>query len=407
MTAFSSVIGYPSVKRQLQLLCEQIKNPESCQKFGVPLPSAILLYGEHGVGKSLMVRSFADESGAALLSCAEKNSDTFIKKLSELQDVAQESTPSILVLEDIDTRSEREQLAVAEFLDSAKDHRPILLLTASELNSLPEKLTKRITRKIEVSAPTLLNTVDFVKHFVFLHPFESGTDAERLARMLFGCSFSEVESIISEACLYALAEGKSAVAESHVAKAVANSHMDMPEDDKPENEFWRLGTAYHEAGHAVCHECLHPTSVNVVVIRGGRGQTAYTTAHIQMPPKEWREGKIIAYLAGRAAEEIQFHCINAGTAQDLHHAFKDLRYEIVDCCTEGFDKGYAEGSDTESEAMRVRREKAVIEEAERMYQRAKEILTENWAFVEKVAQALLKKSILTGEEIRAIGASCK
>lgn len=79
MTAFSSVIGYPSVKRQLLPLCEQIKHPKPSQKFGVPLPDAILLYGEHGVGKSLMARALAEESGAALLSCAETNSDTFIK----------------------------------------------------------------------------------------------------------------------------------------------------------------------------------------------------------------------------------------------------------------------------------------------------------------------------------------
>ena len=407
MTAFSSIIGYPSVKRQLSLLCEQIKNPKPSQKFGVPLPDAILLYGEHGVGKSLMARVFADESGATVLHCAEKNPDTFIKKLSELQDAAQGSTPSILVLEDVDTRSEREQLAIAEFLDPAAKQRPVLLMTACELNSLPEKLTARITRKIEIPTPALPNMVDFVKHFMSAHPFESRTDAERLARMLYGCTYTETASIIHEACLYALTEGKNCISEFHMAKAVANSHMDMPENDAQENEFWRLGTAYHEAGHAVCHECLHPTSVNVVVIRGGRGQTAYTTAHIQMPPKEWREGKIIAYLAGRAAEEIRFHRINAGTAQDLHHAFKDLRYEIVECCTAGLDKGYAEGSDTESEAMRVRRETAVIEEAERLYQRAKEILTENWTFVEKVAQALLEKNILTGEEVRAIGASCK
>lgn len=407
MTTFSSIIGYPAIKRQLSLLCEQIKNPESCQKFGVLPPAAILLHGEHGVGKTLMARAIAEESGADLLRCDEKNADTFIKKLSELRDAAQDSTPSLLILEDIDTRSEREQLAIAEFLDSAAEHSPILLLTACELNSILEKLSVRITRKIEIPAPTLPNTEDFVKHFMSVHPFENETNATRLGRMLFGCSYSEAESIINEACLYALAEGKNAVSESHVAKAVANSHLDMPENDIGENEFWRIGTAYHEAGHAVCHECLHPTSVNFVVIRNGCGQTAYTTAHIQVPPKEWREGKIISYLAGRAAEEIQFHCFNSGTAQDMHHAFKDLRYEIVDCCTKGFDKGYAEGNDTESEAMRVRRETAVSEEAERLYQCAKDILTENWAFVEKVAQALLEKNILTGEEVRAIGASCR
>ena len=326
MTAFSSIVGYSSVKRQLQPLCEQIKNPDPSRKFGVPLPDAILLHGEHGVGKSLMAEAFAKESGAAMLHCEEKNPDTFVKKLSELRDAAQDSTPSLLILEDIDTRGEREQLAIAEFLGSATEHGPILLLTACELNSLPEKLTKRITRKIEIPAPTLPNTEDFAKHFMSVHPFENGTNAERLARMLFGCSYSEAESIISEACLYALAEGENAVSESHVAKAVANSHLDMPENDIGENEFWRIGTAYHEAGHAVCHECLHPTSVNFVVIRNGCGQTAYTTAHIQVPPKEWREGKIISYLAGRAAEEIQFHCFNSGTAQDMRHAFKDLHY---------------------------------------------------------------------------------
>lgn len=218
MTTFSSIIGYPAVKRQLSLLCDQIKNPESCQKFGVPLPAAILLHGEHGVGKTLMARALAEESGAELLHCDEKNADTFVKKLSEIRDATQDSTPSLLILEDIDTRSEREQLAIAEFLDSAAEHSPSLLLTACELNSVSKKLSARITRKIEIPAPTLPNTEDFVKHFMSVHPFENGTSFKRLARTLFGCSYSEAESIISEACLYALAEGKSAVSEFHVAK---------------------------------------------------------------------------------------------------------------------------------------------------------------------------------------------
>ena len=103
MNAFDKVIGYETIKNELRQICDMIHNKEVYEKLGAKLPKGILLYGEPGLGKSLMAKCFIEESGLkAYVVRRNKSNDDFIGEITDIFRKAKENAPSIVLLDDMD-----------------------------------------------------------------------------------------------------------------------------------------------------------------------------------------------------------------------------------------------------------------------------------------------------------------
>ena len=146
MSAFDKVIGYDSIKTELLQICDMIHNKELYERLGAKLPQGLLLYGDPGLGKTLMARSFMEESGLkTYIVRRNKGDDDFIGEITETFAKARQDAPSIVFLDDMDKfanedsnhRDAEEYVAVQAGIDEVKNCGVFVLATANETGKLP------------------------------------------------------------------------------------------------------------------------------------------------------------------------------------------------------------------------------------------------------------------------------
>ena len=164
MKAMDKIIGYSSIKRELRQISDTLKNREAYDKLGVSSPRGLLLYGEPGVGKSLMAAAIIEESGRPAYICRkDKPNGDFVKYIKETFDKAAENAPSIVFLDDMDkftNGDERhpdaeEYVTVQSCIDEVRGKEVFVLATVNNIRNLPRSLRRagRFDRTIEVEAP--------------------------------------------------------------------------------------------------------------------------------------------------------------------------------------------------------------------------------------------------------------
>ena len=164
MKAMDKIIGYSSIKRELRQISDTLKNREAYDKLGVSSPRGLLLYGDPGVGKSLMAAAIIEESGRQAYTCRkDKPNGDFVKYIKETFDKAAENAPSIVFLDDMDkftNGDERhpdaeEYVTVQSCIDEVKGKEVFVLATVNNIRNLPRSLRRagRFDRTIEVEAP--------------------------------------------------------------------------------------------------------------------------------------------------------------------------------------------------------------------------------------------------------------
>ena len=102
MNAFDKVVGYESIKNELLQICDMIHNRETYEKLGARLPQGVLLYGAPGLGKTLIAKSFIEESGLKAYILRRDKGDDFVGSITETFREAKENSPCIIFLDDMD-----------------------------------------------------------------------------------------------------------------------------------------------------------------------------------------------------------------------------------------------------------------------------------------------------------------
>ena len=248
-----------------------------------------------------------------------------------------------------------------------------------------------------------------------------------------GRSCAELETVINEAGLYAGFERAEAITMDHFMEACLRTIFDVPagnnddydddyDDDDCDEECettqqnnsledstkFLSQIVYHEAGHAVVSEILCPESITLVSAhnRGGEsgGFTDYYNDH-SFAPLYWSKSRIIGALGGVAAIEQKFGIFDAGCDRDLDFAFDRTRDLVVNNCVCGLHLHNNRYED--SQRLWSEQEQAVSAEVEKYYRKAKEIISLNMEFFEKVAATLAKKRLLSAVDIKKIKSECK
>ncbi|MCF0135818.1 MAG: ATP-binding protein [Lachnospiraceae bacterium] len=195
---------------KLKQISDSLKNEEVYAALGVSAPKGLLLYGEPGVGKSLMANAIIEESGRQVFTCRkEKPNGDFINEIKETFDKAAENAPSIVYLDDMDKFTNgdenhpdaEEYVTVQSCIDRVKEKRVFVLATANNIRCLPNSLRRvgRFDRKIEVRAPRGEDAEKIIGHYLENKKYVDGMDARTIARIMNGRSCAEIEKYYRKA----------------------------------------------------------------------------------------------------------------------------------------------------------------------------------------------------------------
>ena len=193
MGAFDRVIGYEDVKTELIRYCDVLKNYEKYRKLRVVLPRGILLYGNPGIGKTMMAQSFIEESGCkSFLIRKDKPDGDFVNEIRIIFEKAKEETHSIVFLDDMDKfanedqyhRDAEEYVAVQSCIDDCKDSEVFVLATVNDRYCMPDSLMRagRFDKVIEMKNPVGDDSKRIVEFFLSQKQVIGDVDVDIVAR---------------------------------------------------------------------------------------------------------------------------------------------------------------------------------------------------------------------------------
>ena len=411
MNAFDKVIGYETIKNELLQICDMLHNKKVYEGLGAKLPQGVLLYGDPGLGKTLMAKSFIEESGIGAYTVRRnKGNDDFIGVITDTFAKARENAPAIVFLDDMDKfanedddqRDAEEYVAVQSGIDEVKDCDVFVLATANDIRKLPKSLirTGRFDRKIMVQRPTENDADSIIRHYLSDKKVADTVNMEDLAKMISYSSCAELETILNEAAINAAFQRKEKIETEDIVKAVLRMQYNSPDDLNKSSDEDKRKTALHEAGHLVVSEVLVPGSVGLASIRPtGRnpvGGFIHSCKDLTRRPYQ-----ILVSLAGKAAAELYYsETCASGCCSDISKAVRLIRDGLSDNGTHGFGMVDVSGDfEGISECHNSRSEAVIQAELERYFFKAKDILLKNRAFLEAVTEALTEKETLLYSDI--------
>ena len=416
MSAFDKVIGYEKEKEELYQLCDMAKSPEKYAALGVRLPRGILLHGVPGVGKTLMASALIEEMGEdrnRYVLRKDKSNEEFVESISKTFQEAKAHAPSVIFLDDLDkfasdsdSRNPEELIAVQSGIDEVKGTDVFVVATANDIRELPRSLRRagRFDRILEICPPNRKEAVEIVRHYLKDKKVAADVTAESVARLMDGNSCAALESVLNEAGIYAGYENKPEIGREHIVRAVLRDIFEADESVNEMSASAKEEVAFHEAGHAVAALVFDSESVGLISVRpsksDARGVVQIFKSENYFGSYDRMHARVIALLAGRAAVELKYGRLDVGAASDIDRASAILQRFIVNYATSGFALFYHDNR--ENIDSRIQEDSITAERSAmlaRCYEEAKDVLRKNWAFVEKLAAALVERDTLVFEEI--------
>ncbi len=411
MSAFDRIIGYDAVKEELMQLCDMLHNQEHYDRLGARLPHGLLIYGDPGLGKTLMAETLIEESGRKVFNVRRNISgEEFVKVISETFGQAKANVPSIVFLDDMDKFANDDEehcdsdeyVAVQAGIDDVKNDDVFVIATVNEFRKLPDSLTRagRFDRKIFVDKPGEEDSERIIEHYLSGKNISRDVNITDVTKMISYSSCAELETILNEAAIRASYARKSAVEMSDIVDAVLKIQHKCDSNSVSDADAEK--NAIHEAGHIVVSEVLAEGSVGLASIKVSKSR--YTGGFVRTCGGEQSEEyKIMVSLAGFVASE-RYYSSTEGCDNDLRAATKEIEYSFrFGNYGMGFiEIGDYESSDQYTHALEI----AARAELERYIRRVRKIIIDNRDFLEKTAKALEEKQTLVYSDIKWLRDTC-
>ncbi len=439
-TSFKDVAGIDSEKQELMEIVDFLKNKEKFQDVGARVPRGILLSGEPGTGKTLLARAIAGEANVPFFAASGSDFSGIIvglgvAKIKEIFEMAKRNAPCILFIDEIDAIGQRRsthsyndqdreqtlnQLLIE--MDGFSNDTGIIVIGATNRPDMldPALLRPgRFDRQVYIELPDLSGRKEILDLYSKKVKISSDVNLQDLARGTTGFSGADLENLLNEAALHAVRGGRKEIAQIDVEEARDKIIMGPRKVRKMRPEDIKL-TAYHEAGHAFVSimyaDITDPIHKATIIPRGralGMVQHLPIDDKVSMTIEEVKANLAI-YLAGRASEETFFGAnkITTGAESDIAMATRLARYSIT---TAGLSSkiGLAAINQVNSFGNRTALENASEKTAEMVdnevrawldeaHKNATKLLINNKEKVKKLAEELLAKETLTGDEIKEI-----
>ena len=439
--SFADVAGQDEAKEALMELVDFLHNPGKYKDIGANMPKGALLVGPPGTGKTLLARAVAGEAKVPFFSISGSEFvEMFVgmgaARVRDLFKQAQEKAPCIVFIDEIDAigkrrdngqfggNDEREQTLnqLLSEMDGFDGSKGVVILAAT---NRPESLDKallrpgRFDRRIPVELPDLKGREAILKVHARNVRMADNIDYGTLARATAGASGAELANIINEGALRAVKMHRNVVEQEDLEESIETVIAGYQRKGAVISPAEKKVIAYHEIGHAlVAAMQKHSAPVHkITIIPRTNGALGYTMQISEndsvLMTKEELFNKIVTMTGGRSAEEVVFGSITSGASNDIEQATKLARSMVTRLgMTEEFDMMATEvvanrylGGDAALQCSETTAGKidakvlALIKEA---HEKARTILQDNRDKLDVLAQYLLEKETITGEQFMAL-----
>ena len=439
--SFADVAGQDEAKEALMELVDFLHNPGKYKTIGANMPKGALLVGPPGTGKTLLAKAVAGEAKVPFFSISGSEFvEMFVgmgaARVRDLFKQAQEKAPCIVFIDEIDAigkrrdsgqfggNDEREQTLnqLLSEMDGFDGSKGVVILAAT---NRPESLDKallrpgRFDRRIPVELPDIQGREAILRVHARDVKMADDIDFKALARATAGASGAELANIVNEGALRAVKLQRQVVEQADLEESIEvviagyqrKGAVISPEEKKV--------IAYHEIGHALVAAMQKNSAPvhKITIIPRTNGALGYTMQISEndsvLMKKEELFNKIVTITGGRSAEELVFGSITSGAANDIEQATRIARSMVTRLgMTEEFDMMATEvvnnqylGGDTSlacSQETAGRIDAKVLAIIKEAHDKARQILSENREKLDVLAQFLLEKETITGEEFMAL-----
>ncbi len=442
---FKDVAGAAEAKQELKETIEFLQDPSRIQRLGGRMPKGVLLVGPPGTGKTLLARAVAGEAGVPFFNIG---GSEFIEmfvglgaaRVRELFEQARQKAPCIIFIDELDAigrsrggpvvmggHDEREQ-TLNQLLTEMDGFDPSVGVVVMAATNRPEILDRallragRFDRQIVVDKPSLDDRVEILALHTRHMKLGSDIDLRVLAQRTPGFVGADLANVANEAAIIAVRENRDSIAMQDFESAIDRVLAGPEKKSRVLSDAEKRRVAYHEAGHALVAASV-PTGEpvhKVSIIPRGASALGYT---LQLPVEEKflsteheLRDQIAILLGGRTAESLVFGDVSSGAQNDLERASEIARAMI---CQLGMSKslgpvtygkrqrlaylgveGMEERNFSDDTARVIDEEvKDIVEEGQR---RAAEILNAARPVLNRIAELLQAKEVVSGDEIKHI-----
>ena len=440
---FKDVAGIEESKEEVREIIEFLKDPSRFTKLGGRIPKGVLLVGPPGTGKTLLAKAIAGEADVPFLSISGSDFvEMFVgvgaSRVRDLFAQAKKNAPCIVFIDEIDAvgryrgaglgggHDEREQTLnqLLVEMDGFESNEGIIVIAATNRPDIldPALLRPgRFDRQVVVPLPDVKGREEILKVHTRNTPLAEDVDLGVIARSTPGFTGADLENLVNEAALLAARKGKDRVGMEEFEAAKDKVLMGTERKSMIISEEERRDTAYHEAGHALVAKLTPGSDPIHKVSIIPRGQALGITQQLpsddrHIYSKDYLLANITTLMGGRAAEEVVLGHFTTGAGNDIERATEIARKMV---CEWGMSeklgplafgrreeqvflgkelvmhKDYSEKTAQEIDE-EVRR---IVTEC---YERAKGLIEENLDALHRLAQALLERESLTGDEVEEI-----
>ena len=433
---FNDVAGQEEAKESLTEIVDFLHNPDKYAAIGALQPKGALMVGPPGTGKTLMAKAVAGEASVVFFSLSGSDFvEMFVgvgaSRVRDLFKQAAQQAPCIIFIDEIDaigksrdnqmnSNDEREQtlnqlLAEMDGFDSSKG---VVILGAT---NRPEILDKallrpgRFDRRINVELPDLKGREEILALHAKKVKMSNAIELKRIATITPGAAGADLQNMINEAALRAVRMGRAEVIQEDLLEAVEVVIAGKEKKDRIMTEKEKRIVAYHEIGHALARAVqkeAHPVEKISIVPRtkGALGYVLHAPEEERfMSTKDEMMAEIVVLMAGRAAEMVKFNTQSTGAANDIERATKMARsmvsqYGMSDrfgmMSLESVGNRYLDGRAmlNVSDATGADLDKEVSKILQECYQNAVDLLKNNEAKMQDIAEYLFTKETMTGDE---------
>lgn len=437
---FKDVAGADEAKQELEEVVEFLKHPKKYNDLGAKIPKGVLLYGPPGTGKTLLAKAVAGEAGVPFFSISGSDFvEMFVgvgaSRVRDLFEQAKKSAPCIVFIDEIDAvgrqrgaglgggHDEREQTLnqlLVEMDGFGANEGIIMIAVTNRPDILDPALLRpgRFDRQIVVDRPDIKGRQEILKVHVKGKPISQEVELDVIARRTPGFTGADLSNLVNEAALMAARKNKNKIEMPEMEEAAERVIMGPERRSRVISDKEKRLTAYHEGGHTLVGMLLDNTDPvhKVTIIPRGRAG-GYTLSL----PKEDRyyatrsemldELKVL--LGGRVAEALVLKEISSGASNDLQRATSLARQMICEYGMSGelgpMTFGHRQdqvflgrdiGRDKDySEEVAAKIDKEIRKFIDEAYQKTESVLNENMDKLHLIANALIERETLEGEEI--------
>ena len=424
---FSDVAGLEEVKEDLMTVVDFLKNPDEYKEAGAEIPKGVLLYGPPGTGKTLLAKAVAGEAGVKFKAVSgsdfdEKYVGVGASKMRKLFDDAKNNAPCIIFIDEIDSMGGRRHSKQNSY------DRQTLNTLLSEMDGFDGSggvVVIAATNRIEDLDPALTRPGRFDNHFAVSLPatakerkiiinlyagnkkFADDVDMESFAKETMGSSPATIKTVLNEAEIIATRKNKGIITREILDEAWMKQLMEGHLKKNGEKDNVEL-VAWHEAGHALAGLLMGQdlTKASIIPSTSGAGGATFITPRKLglFTVKELREQVVMLY-SGRNAEAVLAEKngedlgITTGASNDIEKATGIIKKMITEY---GMNENFGLLNLEELEIKPDVIAKEAVNLSKELCSESYKLMMDNADTLKKIAEALIEKETLTGEEIRKI-----